>query len=440
MRSGSLRHPPRRFDWTEDNPPRRWAQRRDRPVTDQDGAPGNGDWLSEFPAETEEADAPISHNTPAIGAAREPLWTVISHESGPAWPAPPDALDPPPAPSARAFRALAPAAEWIRLRPARDRKIGAAAIGAAALAGVILFAVTRDGSDPVAEPIASAPTAAKQPVPIPERTATDTRNTASPLPPAPPAVTTRDRPGLDRGAEAPPPTPSRGTRGGSKPVTLAAPPATKVAPPRDIRAANADASARREAARPPAPAAPLPTPTPAPAPPPAAVTTAGGTGTTVPGGQPVLSPPPAPARPTPTPTPTATPTPPAARVESNTGSRPAPPPAEPAAPAESSLVQSVLNRYRQGYSTLNADAVAAAYPAVNARSLARAFDQLESQQFDFSSCKINVNGTQAEATCGGTASFVPKVGNRTRRSESRQWTFSLVRVNDGWIIRRAESR
>ena len=103
-------------------------------------------------------------------------------------------------------------------------------------------------------------------------------------------------------------------------------------------------------------------------------------------------------------------------------------------------MRSVLDRYRQGYSTLNADAVAAAWPSVNNRSLARAFDQLESQRFDFSNCRITVNGTQAEATCTGTASFVPKVGNRTQRSESRQWTFSLVRVNDGWIIRRADSR
>ena len=103
-------------------------------------------------------------------------------------------------------------------------------------------------------------------------------------------------------------------------------------------------------------------------------------------------------------------------------------------------MQSVLDRYRQGYNALNADAVAAAWPSVNSRSLARAFEQLESQRFDFSNCRIDVAGTQAEARCAGTASFVPKVGDRTRRSESRQWTFSLVRVNDGWIIRRVESR
>ena len=103
-------------------------------------------------------------------------------------------------------------------------------------------------------------------------------------------------------------------------------------------------------------------------------------------------------------------------------------------------MQSVLDRYRAGYNTLNASAVAAAWPSVNERSLSRAFDQLDSQRFVFSNCKINVAGSQAQATCAGTASFVPKVGNRSERAESRQWTFSLVRGNDGWIIRGVESR
>ena len=100
----------------------------------------------------------------------------------------------------------------------------------------------------------------------------------------------------------------------------------------------------------------------------------------------------------------------------------------------------MLDRYRAGYSTLNVGAVASAWPSVNARALERAFGQLESQRFDFSNCRIDVNGVQAQAACSGTASFVPKVGDRSPRSERRQWTFTLVRVSDGWVIRRVETR
>ena len=435
MRSGSLRHPRRHFNWdSSGDAPRPWGQGRDRAVTDQDGAPDNGDWLSEFPAESEEAGAELPESPAARPEIREPLWTVITHESGPAWPAPPAALEPPSSRSLMTHRAVAPAMVWLRARSRRDRAVAAAAIGAAALAGITLFAITR-GGDPVAAPIETTGSV----VTPPQQPAASI--TAGALPPAPPAVSTRDRAGLDLSERKPP---VADPRARSASTVNTPPAAAKTAPPRDTRAANAantDATARRDSAR---VASPTPTPTATPAPPPRvpAAASAVGTSTAPVTGPPVVSAPPAPPRPTPTPaaTPTVTPAPPAARVDSNAGARVTPPPAEPAPPSESSLVQSVLDRYRQGYSTLNADAVAAAYPSVNSRSLARAFDQLESQRFDFSNCKINVNGSQAEATCAGTASFVPKVGSRTRRSESRQWSFSLVRVNDGWIIRRAESR
>ena len=435
MRSGSLRHPRRHFNWdSTGDAPRPWAQGRDRAVTDQDGAPDNGDWLSEFPAESDEAGAELPESPAARPEIREPLWTVITHESGPAWPAPPAALEPPSSRSLITHRAVAPAMVWLRARSRRDRAVAAAAIGAAACAGVILFAVTR-GGDPVAAPIETTGSVVTPPQQPPN-------NTTTSLPAAPPSVSTRDRAGLDP-LETKPPIADPRTRRAST-VNTPPPAAAKTAPPRDARAANAarpDSTARRDAPRIAAPT-PTPTATPAPPPPVPAAATAVGTGTAPVTGPPVVSTPPAPPRPTPTPvaTPTVTPAPPAARVDSNAGARVTPPPAEPAPPSESSLVQSVLNRYRQGYSTLNADAVAAAWPSVNARSLARAFDQLESQRFDFSNCQINVTGSQAEATCSGTASFVPKVGNRTQRSESRKWSFSLVRVNDGWIIRRAESR
>ena len=104
------------------------------------------------------------------------------------------------------------------------------------------------------------------------------------------------------------------------------------------------------------------------------------------------------------------------------------------------MVRSVLDQYRRAYSSLDANAVAGVWPSVNVRSLARAFGQLESQRFEFTDCRIDVSAARAQATCTGNASFVPKIGGRATRTENREWAFVLERLNDGWIISRAESR
>lgn len=104
------------------------------------------------------------------------------------------------------------------------------------------------------------------------------------------------------------------------------------------------------------------------------------------------------------------------------------------------MVRSVLDLYRQAYSSLDANAVAGVWPSMNIRSLTRAFGQLESQRFEFVDCQIDLSGARAQATCTGRASFVPKIGGRVMRTEKREWAFILERVNDGWIISRAESR
>ncbi len=92
---------------------------------------------------------------------------------------------------------------------------------------------------------------------------------------------------------------------------------------------------------------------------------------------------------TPSPTPTSTPStpnaaPPPARIDAIPNPAPAPPPpAAPVRPSETAMVRSVLDLYRQAYSSLDANAVAAVWPSVNIRSLTRAFGQLESQRFEF---------------------------------------------------------
>jgi len=127
------------------------------------------------------------------------------------------------------------------------------------------------------------------------------------------------------------------------------------------------------------------------------------------------------ATPTPTPTPAA----------------PPPPSAE---ARETAAVESVLERYRVAFSTLNSG-VHDFWPGVPSRALDKAFNELESQTFQFDSCRVQLKGaTLADAYCTGRATFVPKVGNKTPRTQPRQWSFSLVRAGNRWIIDSVQSR
>jgi hypothetical protein len=115
-------------------------------------------------------------------------------------------------------------------------------------------------------------------------------------------------------------------------------------------------------------------------------------------------------------------------------------PAVPPVSAETASIETVLSRYRQAFTALDADAARAVWPGVDARALGRAFDQLVEQQLDFETCFIAVNGARATAGCGGRARYVPKVGSRSVRDEPRQWTFNLQKVNGQWVIERVASR
>jgi hypothetical protein len=110
--------------------------------------------------------------------------------------------------------------------------------------------------------------------------------------------------------------------------------------------------------------------------------------------------------------------------------------------AQTASVRAVLDRYRQAFTNLDASAVQPFWPGVDGRALERAFDQLESQEFTFDSCQIDLTpaGAQATASCRGRVSLVRKVGSRAPRIEPRQWTFALNRVNDAWMIQSVSSR
>lgn len=104
-------------------------------------------------------------------------------------------------------------------------------------------------------------------------------------------------------------------------------------------------------------------------------------------------------------------------------------------------IQSVLDQYRHAFGTLTASGVERFWPSVNTKNLQRAFDQIDSQRIEFDSCVTSATtASRAQVSCGGSATFVPRVGNKTPRVESRRWTFHLSRANAAWIIERVESR
>jgi hypothetical protein len=145
---------------------------------------------------------------------------------------------------------------------------------------------------------------------------------------------------------------------------------------------------------------------------------------------------PAPSVPTASPIASGTPSP-------STPVPPRPAPAEPsraaatAAPGPDPVtgIRRALDDYARAYSERDAVAASQVWPAVDARALARAFDQLSEQSVTFSRCDIRPEGgDRAQASCTGRATWVPKVGDRSPREEARTWRFALTREGDEWVI------
>lgn len=103
-------------------------------------------------------------------------------------------------------------------------------------------------------------------------------------------------------------------------------------------------------------------------------------------------------------------------------------------------MESVLGRYANAFSALDATGAKAVWPSVNQRNLQRAFDSLEQQEFDLGACDITVLPPRALALCNGTARYMPKIGNRKPRTESRRWTFTLRQNGQEWAIENVDSR
>jgi hypothetical protein len=115
-------------------------------------------------------------------------------------------------------------------------------------------------------------------------------------------------------------------------------------------------------------------------------------------------------------------------------SRPELPRAEAARRRETGLIETVLDRYVGAFNTLDAEAARVVWPGVDARALDRVFRELEEQELTFEECRIELDEVRATAVCRGLARYVPRVGSRSSRSTSRQWTFRLQKVEDRWAI------
>jgi hypothetical protein len=101
---------------------------------------------------------------------------------------------------------------------------------------------------------------------------------------------------------------------------------------------------------------------------------------------------------------------------------------------ENTAVRTVLHRYADAYSRLDASAAQEVWPGVNRAALSRAFDSLASQDITLGTCAVDVSGASARATCAGAATWAPKVGGGGARTEQRNWTFQLAKAGQDWQI------
>ena len=118
---------------------------------------------------------------------------------------------------------------------------------------------------------------------------------------------------------------------------------------------------------------------------------------------------------------------------------PATSPASPPRPDERARVRAALALYEAAFSSLSVDGVRAVWPAVDARSLSRAFNGLESQRLSLGQCSVTVDAATAHADCRGQATWTPKIGGDTRGA-NRNWQFELRNVGEAWQIVRVMAR
>jgi hypothetical protein len=117
--------------------------------------------------------------------------------------------------------------------------------------------------------------------------------------------------------------------------------------------------------------------------------------------------------------------------------RPAAPVSTPAAAARPAAdatagVNEAIQRYRRGFEALDAAAVQAVMPSVNAGQLAGSFNGYTSAQVSIGGCDVQVSGATATAVCQRDQTIQPKAGRQMRSNQRIR--FRLSRTGDGWRI------
>lgn len=363
------------------------------------------DWIAEFAPET--PTAPVGAVPPPV-TPPDPL--LVLRDEAPIHPPAFVRAQPVAAPAAPA--ASHPAADNIQAPAvrtdvvafARDRTAVRAALRVAAPAAVLLLLIGIPAVWLMRNAPASRPSTSNPPAPVQS------------VPDAEPKASSANAPAVEPAAPiAPPP-----TRELPK-AAVTAPPE----PPPTTRAAEREPAAKRPetpVVRPPAVAA-----RPEPIPEPTILRTA--------------PPPPPPAGPVPSPSAAA-----GAPVDlgsSMTGVdtpaprfAPLPPPLAREASSANQLesVRTTLARFAAAYSDLDADAAQRVWPGVNRAALARAFQDLSSQEVRLGDCRIDVGTETARASCRGSIDWTPRVGGGRPKTESRTWDFTLNRRPGGWQI------
>jgi len=98
-------------------------------------------------------------------------------------------------------------------------------------------------------------------------------------------------------------------------------------------------------------------------------------------------------------------------------------------------IERTLQGYQSAFSRRDVNAVRQVWPSVDQKALAKAFDQLRSEDLTLENCKVTVNGANAVAACGGKTEYVPKIGSKSPRVERHQWRISLQQVAERWVVR-----
>src|SRR5688500_14081536 len=103
-------------------------------------------------------------------------------------------------------------------------------------------------------------------------------------------------------------------------------------------------------------------------------------------------------------------------------------------PRDEDRIRATLTELGSAYSRLDAVAAREVWPSVDVEALARAFDDLTSQELRFDHCDVTVDGARARADCTGLAIYVPRIGDPVSISAARAWTFELTRRRQRWTI------